>query len=418
MTTGTSKTAARSPHLGKLGPALVAGVAYLDPGNFASNLASGALFNYSLVWVVLIANATAWFVQYLAAKLAIGTGESLTGILSSRFKSNGSRIAYWLQAEIVILATEIAEVVGGAVALNILFGLPLGVGAVVTAVISMTILASQGRTRGFFTALIIALTVVTSAGIIAAVNFGLIAPGEFVDGLVPRLQSQAELLVTLSMLGATVMPHAIYSHSAFVRDKFGLVDSTPARRVLLKVTRIDVTLALGIAGFVNLCLLLIGATVFKDGVAHSDPIYDTFHLLYQNVSPVLAVMFALALLASGLASSAVGAYAGGEGMGSMINRRISPWIRRAITVVPAVLIMLFTTSPTSVLVLSQVLLSFGLPFALVPLVYLTSQKKLMAELVNKRRTVILGAVIAAALVILNLKLVLDVVAPFVGLALY
>ena len=221
MTTGTSKATSLRPTLGKLGPALVAGVAYLDPGNFASNLASGAMFNYSLVWVVLIANATAWFVQYLAAKLAIGSGESLTGLLSGRFKSKFARLAYWLQAEVVILATEIAEVVGGAVAFNILFGLPLGVGAVLTAVISMVILASQGRTRGFFTALIIALTVVTSAGIIAAVNFGLIDPVALGAGLVPRIQSQAELLVTLGMLGATVMPHAIYSHSAFVRDKFG-----------------------------------------------------------------------------------------------------------------------------------------------------------------------------------------------------
>lgn len=414
MTTGTSKASSLSPTLGKLGPALVAGVAYLDPGNFASNLASGAMFNYSLVWVVLIANATAWFVQYLAAKLAIGTGESLTGLLSGRFKTKAARLAYWLQAEVVILATEIAEVVGGAVAFNILFGLPLGVGAVITAVISMIILASQGKTRGFFTALIIALTVVTSAGIIAAVNFGLIVPSELAAGLVPRIQSQAELLVTLGMLGATVMPHAIYSHSAFVRDKFGLVDSTPARRVLLKVTRIDVTLALGIAGFVNLCLLLIGATVSRVGAGHSDPIYDTFHALYLSVSPVLAVMFALALLASGLASSAVGAYAGGEVMGSMINRRISPWIRRAITIVPAVLIMLFTYSPTAVLLLSQVLLSFGLPFALIPLVYLTSKKKLMAELVNTKRTVVLGVIISLALVILNLKLVLDTLVPLVG----
>jgi manganese transport protein len=414
MTTGTSKSASLSPNLGKLGPALVAGVAYLDPGNFASNLASGALFNYSLVWVVLIANATAWFVQYLAAKLAIGTGESLTGLLSSQFKSNASRLTYWLQAEVVILATEIAEVVGGAVAINILFGLPLGVGAVITAVISMIILASQGKTRGFFTALIIALTVVTSAGIIAAVNFGLIDPSALAAGLVPRIQSQAELLVTLGMLGATVMPHAIYSHSAFVRDKFGLVTGTPARRVLLKVTRIDVTLALGIAGFVNLCLLLIGATVSTDGADRGDPIYDTFHMLYQTVSPVLAVMFALALLASGLASSAVGAYAGGEVMGSMIKRRISPWLRRAITIVPAVSILLFTTSPTSVLLLSQVLLSFGLPFALIPLVYLTSKKKLMAELVNTKRTIVLGVVISAALVGLNLKLVFDTLAPLFG----
>ena len=407
MTTGTSKTASLRPTLGKLGPALVAGVAYLDPGNFASNLASGALFNYSLVWVVLLANATAWFVQYLAAKLAIGTGESLTGVLSGRFKSKFSRLTYWLQAEVVILATEIAEVVGGAVALNILFGLPLGVGAVITAVISMIILASQGKARGFFTAFIIALTIVTSAGIIAAVNFGLIEPANLIAGMVPRIQSQAELLVTLGMLGATVMPHAIYSHSAFVRDKFGTVESAAARRVLLKVTRVDVTLALGIAGFVNLCLLLIGATVFPAGAQVNDPIYDTFQRLFDTVSPMLAVMFALALLASGLASSAVGAYAGGEVMGSMINRQISPWIRRAITVVPAVAIMLFTSNPSQVLLLSQVLLSFGLPFALIPLVHLTSQKKLMAEMVNAKRTVILGMAIACALVFLNLKLVID-----------
>jgi manganese transport protein len=407
MTTGTSKTASLSPTLGKLGPALVAGVAYLDPGNFASNLASGALFKFSLVWVVLLANATAWFVQYLAAKLAIGTGESLTGLLSGRFTSNGARLLYWLQAEVVILATEIAEVVGGAVALNILFGLPLGAGAVITALISMVILASQGKTRGFFTALIIALTVVTSAGIIAAVNFGLIDGSQLASGLVPRIQSQAALLVTLGMFGATVMPHAIYSHSAFVRDKFGRVHSLAARKSLLRVTRIDVTLALGIAGFVNLCLLLIGATVFKDGANAADPIYETFHRLYSVVSPTLAVMFALALLASGLASSAVGAYAGGEVMGSLINRQISPWIRRAITIVPAVAIMLFTKSPTGVLLLSQVLLSFGLPFALIPLVYLTSKKSLMAELVNRKQTILLGIVITVALVCLNLKFLSD-----------
>ncbi|MFM6966996.1 MAG: Nramp family divalent metal transporter [Rhodoluna sp.] len=407
MTTGTSKSASLSPTLGKLGPALVAGVAYLDPGNFASNLASGALFKFSLVWVVLLANATAWFVQYLAAKLAIGTGESLTGLLSQRFKTKTARVAFWLQAEVVILATEIAEVIGGAVAFNILFGLPLGVGAVITAGLSMVILGSQGKTRGFFTALIIALTVVTSAGIIAAVNFGLVDGSQMVAGLVPRIQSQAALLVTLGMFGATVMPHAIYSHSAFVRDKFGKVTSLTARKSLLRVTRIDVTLALGIAGFVNLCLLLIGATVFKDGANYDDPIYETFRRLYETVSPVLAVLFALALLASGLASSAVGAFAGGEVMGSMITRQISPWVRRAITVVPSVAILLFTTSPTSVLLLSQVLLSFGLPFALIPLIYLTSQKKLMAEVVNRQRTVILGIVIATALVGLNLKFLVD-----------
>jgi len=407
MTTGTSKAQKSRLSLGKLGPALVAGVAYLDPGNFASNLASGALFKYSLVWVVLLANATAWFVQYLAAKLALGTGESLTGILAARFKSRSARIVYWLQAEIVILATEIAEVVGGAVALNILFGLPLSAGAVVTAIISMVILASQGRTRGFFTALIIALTVVTSAGIIAGVNFGLIDPAALSAGMVPRIQSQAELLVTLGIFGATVMPHAIYSHSAFVRDKFGLVSSTPARRVLLKITRVDVTLALGIAGFVNLCLLLIGATVFQPGEQAGDPIYETFHRLYSLVSPTMASMFALALLASGLASSAVGGYAGGEVMGSLLNRRIAPWIRRAITIVPAAAIMMFTSSPTQVLLFSQVLLSFGLPFALIPLVYLTSQKKLMAELVNRKPTVILGVLISAALVGLNLFFVFN-----------
>jgi manganese transport protein len=206
------------------------------------------------------------------------------------------------------------------------------------------------------------------------------------------------------------MPHAIYSHSAFVRDKFGSVDSASARKSLLRVTRIDVTIALGIAGFVNLCLLLIGATIFKDGAGTGDPIYETFRRLFDTVSPTLAVLFALALLASGLASSAVGAYAGGEVMGSLINRKISPWIRRAITIIPAVAILLLSSSPTSVLLISQVLLSFGLPFALIPLVYLTSKKKLMAELVNRKRTVILGILISTALIALNLKFVLDTAA--------
>ena len=414
MTTGISKATSLRPTLGKLGPALVAGVAYLDPGNFASNLASGALFKFSLVWVIVLANATAWFVQYLAAKLAIGTGESLTGLLSGRFKSNPARLAYWLQAEVVILATEIAEVIGGAVAINILFGLPLGVGAGITAAISMTILASQGKTRGFFTGLIIILTLVTSFGIIAAVNFAQLDFATLAQGLVPRIQSQSQLLVTLGMFGATVMPHAIYSHSAFVRDKFGSVAQPSARKVLLRVTRVDVTLALGIAGFVNLCLLLIGATVFQAGAQAKDPIYETFHRIYDNVSPALAVMFALALLASGLASSAVGAYAGGEVMGSLINRRLSPWIRRAITVVPAIAILVFTSSPTSVLLLSQVVLSFGLPFALIPLVYLTSKRKLMAELANRRLTAVIGVAVTVILVILNVKLVVDAFGSMLG----
>ena len=400
MTTGTSKQSLR-----KLGPALVAGVAYLDPGNFASNLASGALFKYSLIWVVLVANLFAWFVQYLAAKLAIGTGQSLTELIAHR-STRLSRWAYWAQAEIVVLATETAEVVGGAVALNILFNIPLGLGAAITAAASMVILSSKGRLRGTFTAIIIGLTAVTALGIVASIQFGNIDLSALWQGLVPRLRSQSELLISLGIFGATVMPHAIYSHSAFVRDKFGKVDSVAAKRVLLRVSRIDVTIALAIAGLVNLCILLVGATILS-GSNSADPIYATFSRLAASASPVLAVLFAVALLASGLASSTVGAYAGSEVMNSLIKHRVAPWLRRAITVVPAILILQFAANPTTALLWSQVFISFGIPFALIPLLRLTSAKKLMAELTNRRLTIWAGVLVSAILIALNLKFVFD-----------
>lgn len=387
-----------------LGPAVVAGVAYLDPGNVASNMTAGALFGYLLVWVVIAGNATAWLIQYLSAKLGIATGASLPELLGRRLSKPWARRAFWVQAEIVAMATDIAEVIGGAIALNLLFELPLLVGGLVTGIISLCLLLLQSRGRAqVFERVITGMVVLIAVGFCAGL---LAAPPQWASvasGLVPHFEGSRSVLLAVSILGATIMPHAIYAHSALARDRFE--GSLVAPRRLLHVTRIDVTIALVVAGTVNVAILLVAAGTLR-GVSGTDTLAGAYAALLVHLGPVIATLFAVGLLASGLASTSVGAYAGSEIMHGLLHYRVPILYRRIVTLLPALALLGFGADPTYALVISQVVLSFGIPFALVPLVLFTASRATMGDLRNRWHTTALAAAAAVALIVLNIVLVL------------
>lgn len=392
-----------------LGPAMVAGVAYLDPGNVASNASAGAGYGYLLVWVVVVANTMAWLIQYLSAKLGLSTGESLPGLLGARFKRRTSRYAYWVQAELVAMATDVAEVLGGAIALNLLFDLPLLVGGLITGTISMLLLLLHSRrgSRSFET-VIIGLVAIIAVGFCAGIFFAPLDPAQALAGLVPRFADSGSVLLAASIMGATVMPHAIYAHSALTRDRFGKVEEGSERRRVLRATRIDVTIALAIAGTVNVIMLLLAAATLQ-GVAGTNTIEGAHAAIGAALGPVVAMLFAIGLLASGLASTSVGAYAGAEIMQGLLRVRIPLLVRRIITLIPALIILVIGFDPTLALVLSQVVLSFGIPFALIPLVRLTALRELLGESANRWWTTLLASVAALLLIALNATLLVLVI---------
>ncbi|ASN38479.1 MAG: Nramp family divalent metal transporter [Paeniglutamicibacter terrestris] len=388
-----------------LGPALVAGVAYLDPGNVAANMSAGAQYGYLLVWVVISGNIMAWLVQYLSAKLGVVTGKSLPEVLRERFGSRAGRLAYWIQAEAVAMATDIAEVIGGAVALYLLFGLPLLAGGLITGVISMSLLLIQSR-RGpwVFERIVIGLLLIIAVGFCAGV---VIAPPEaagLASGLIPRFADTNSVLLAVSILGATIMPHAIYAHSSLARDRFGKVPNMLAIPRLLRATRWDVSIAMLIAGSVNVAMLLLAA-VNLAGVEGTESLEGAHAALGVALGPVVATLFAVGLLASGLASTAVGAYAGAEIMAGLLHRNISLLARRLVTLAPALLILAAGVDPTFALILSQVALSFGIPFALIPLVNLTARTSVMGQHANRWFTTAAGILISVLLVSLNVLLI-------------
>jgi manganese transport protein len=389
-----------------LGPALVAGVAYLDPGNVASNMTAGARYGYLLVWVVVAGNLMAWLIQYLSAKLGIVTGTSLPEVLGVRLRRPVARRLYWVQAELVAMATDLAEIIGGAVALNLLFGLPLLAGGVITGVISMLVLTVQTR-RGprVFERVIVALLLIITVGFAAGVFFAPPEAGSVIDGLVPRFEGTDSVLLAASILGATIMPHAIYAHSALTRDRFPMQEGPAATRRLLWATKWDVTIAMAIAGTVNLAILLLAASALQ-GVPGTDSLEGAHAALQATLGPAVATVFAVGLLASGLASTSVGAYAGAEIMHGLLKVRIPLLLRRLVTLIPALLILGVGFDPTQALVLSQVVLSFGIPFALIPLVWLTAQRGLLGDFANRWFTTAAGAVAALLLVTLNAVLLI------------
>lgn len=389
-----------------LGPALVAGVAYLDPGNVASNMTAGARFGYLLVWVVVLGNAMAWLIQYLSAKLGIVTGRSLAEVLGERIRNRWGRRAYWMQAELVAMATDVAEIIGGAVALWLLFGIPLVWGGLLTGAVSMVLLAVQSR-RGArpFEFVVMGLIVIIAIGFTFGVFVGPPDAAGVAGGLLPRFDGAESVLLAASILGATIMPHAIYAHSALARDRFTgpgarADDRAHGTARLLRATRWDVTIALVIAGTVNLCILLLAAANLV-GVPGTDTLEGAHAALQTGLGGVVATLFAVGLLASGLASSAVGAYAGAEIMSGLLRVRIPLLARRLVTLLPALLLLAIGADPTQALVLSQVVLSFGIPFALIPLVALTTRSDVLGAHRNRWWTTAAGAAASVFLVSLN-----------------
>ena len=386
-----------------LGPAFVAAIAYVDPGNVAANLTAGARYGYLLLWVLVAANVMAVLVQYQSAKLGLVTGRSLPGVLGDRLR-RGPRLAFWAQAEIVAAATDVAEVVGGAIALHLLFGVPLPVGGLIVGVASMVLLATQDRYgQRRFEGVVVALLAVITVGFLVGLLVSPPDAGGVLGGLVPRFAGTDSVLLAASMLGATVMPHAIYVHSALVRDRHGRAPEGSGRRLLLRATRWDVGVALVVAGAVNIGLLLLAAAGLQ-GTEGTDTIEGAHAAIVSALGPAVGLAFAVGLLASGLASTSVGAYAGATIMEGLLHRRVPLLLRRVVTLIPAIVLLAVGADPTWTLVLSQVVLSFGIPFALVPLVVLGRDRGLMGADRNGPWLHAVLCVVVGLVVVLNLAL--------------
>jgi len=394
----------RTPGRSMLGPAFVAAIAYVDPGNVAANITAGARYGYLLLWVLVAANASAVLIQYLSAKLGIVAGRSLPEMLGLRLR-RPVRLLFWGQAEIVAAATDVAEVVGGALALHLLFGLPLLVGGLITGIVSMVVLAVQSRGGARpFEAVVTGMLAILTVGFCAGLVFTDPSPSALVAGLVPRFQGSDSVVLAASMLGATVMPHAVYLHSALSRDRHGPTSAGPERRRILRFTRWDVGLALVVAGGVNVCMLVLAAATLQ-GAAGTDSIQGAQRAIAGSLGPVVGVLFSIGLLASGLASTSVGCMAGAEIMRGLLHVSVPLLARRVATLVPALVLLAVGADPTALLVLSQVVLSFGIAFAVVPLVVLTSRRSVMGEDVNPVATRVLAGVVAGVIVALNVALV-------------
>lgn len=387
-----------------LGPAFVAAIAYVDPGNVAANVSSGAQFGYLLLWVIVVANVLAGLVQYLSAKLGLVTGRSLPEAIGKRM-SRPLRLAFWVQAELVAMATDIAEIVGGAIALQVLFGLPMLLGGLITGAVSLLLLTVKDvRGQLWFERVITGLLLVIAIGFAASFFVATPPPGDVVGGLVPRFRGTESVLLAAAIMGATVMPHAVYLHSGLALDRHGHPDAGHNRRWLLRVTRLDVVLAMAVAGTVNAAMLLVAAINLQNhGVTPS--IEGAYAAIHDTLGVAIAVLFAVGLLASGLASASVGAYAGAMIMQGLLQWSIPMLARRLITLCPALVILAAGFDPTRTLVLSQVVLSFGIPFAVLPLVRLTSNRKLMGSDTNHPVTTVVGWAVGVMVSLLNVMLI-------------
>lgn len=388
-----------------LGPAFVAAIAYVDPGNVAANLTAGAKYGYLLVWVLVVANVMAVLIQYLSAKLGLVTGKSLPELLGDRLPTAGRRL-YWVQAELVAAATDLAEVIGGAIALQILFDVPLLLGGLIVGVISTILLSIQSwHGQRPFEFVIIGLLAIIAVGFVAGLVVSPLSWTGVVEGIVPRFQGTETVLLAASMLGATVMPHAIYLHSGLARDRHGISNDPRRLTCLLRATRWDVVIALAIAGTVNIAMLLLAASSLR-GIPGTETIQGAHAAIEAGLGPAVGVIFGIGLLASGLASTSVGCYAGSTIMAGLLHLRVPLLLRRVITLIPALVVLGVGFDPTRALVLSQVLLSAGIPFALIPLVAYTGNKALMGSFINGQLVRWAAWVVTGLIVLLNLSLIL------------
>jgi manganese transport protein len=396
--------------LGLVGPAFVASVAYVDPGNFATNFAGGAGHGYELVWVIVMANLMAILVQYLTSKAGLSTGQSLPELCRRRF-GRRVNVLLWLQAEVVAMATDLAEFVGAAIGLNLVFGLPLFHAGLITAVVAFVILGLEQRGYRRFELAIVALLALVGAGFlylffaVGGQDYGQIA-----DGLVPHLSGGDSLRLTVGIIGATVMPHVVYLHSALQKDRIQAANRQE-RRTLLTYNRWDCIVGLSIAGLVNLSMLCIAAALFHkpglSGVSDLEPIHSHLDALIGGGA---ALAFGIALMASGLSSSSVGTYAGQIVMAGFMNWRIPLLLRRGLTMLPSLIILALAVNTSQALVYSQIVLSFGIPCALIPLLLITRDHDVMADMTNRRLTSTLMFLITVIITGLNLYLLYDTIA--------
>jgi manganese transport protein len=388
-----------------LGPAFIAAVAYVDPGNFATNVAAGAKFGYALLWVVLAANLMAMIVQSLSAKLGIATGMNLAEVCRERFPKPVSYFL-WIQAEAVAMATDLAEFTGAALGLAILFDMPLFLAGLITAVTAFGVLALQERGWRRGEAVITALVGAIVIAFAIEVLLSPVSGSDAAHGLfVPSLPNTEATLLAVGIIGATVMPHVIYLHSALTQRRIVGADER-ARRRIFRFELIDVVLAMGIAGAINMAMLATAAAVFYSSGLHDvgGDLMLVADQLGKHLHADAGTIFGIALLASGISSSSVGTMAGQVVMQGFIRRKIPIFVRRTVTMLPALTLLAIGASPSHALVLSQVFLSFGIPFALVPLVLFTRNRDLMGGLVNRRVTTVAASVVATVIVCLNVYL--------------
>lgn len=392
------------------GPAFVASVAYVDPGNFATNFAAGSAHGYQLVWVIVMANAMAIVVQYLSSKVGLATGRSLPELCRDNYPRRTNTVL-WVQAEIVAMATDLAEFIGASIGLYLIFGIPLLPAGIITAVVAFAILALEQRGYRKFELAIIAMLAFVGAGFV----YVFFATGHqdyraLLGGLVPDLGGHGAAALTVGIVGATVMPHVVYLHSALQKNRIR-ADSAADRQVLLRYNKWDCVIGLGLAGVVNLSMLCIAAALFhSSGMTDVSDLDQVHAQLGAMVGGGAALAFAVALMASGLSSASVGTQAGQVVMAGFMNWQLPLFLRRAITMAPALVMLAIGVNPSEALVVSQIVLSFGIPFALIPLLLLTRRRSVMGDMVNRRATTAAMAAITVVITGLNLYLLYDVAA--------
>jgi manganese transport protein len=388
-----------------LGPAFIAAIAYVDPGNFSTNIGAGAEFGYALVWVVVLANLMAMPVQFLSAKIGVVTGRTLPEVCRERYP-RALRWGLWLQAEIVAMSTDLAEFVGAALGLYLLFGIPMIPAALITAVVAFALLGLQALGYRPFERAIAGLLLLIIAGFTYELLWIGPEPGQAVAGLVPTLPSGSAYLA-VGIIGATVMPHVVYLHSALTSRRVDCSDDADRRKVL-RFERWDVVIALGLAGIINLSMLVVAAKLFHgSGNTEIGGIEDAHAGLATLAGGTAALVFAVALLASGISSSSVGTFAGQVVMAGFINFRIPLLLRRLVTMVPALVVVILGMNATDVLNFSQVVLSFGIPFALIPLLLVTRDRAVMGAFANPRWLTMVMTLITALIIGLNCYLLYD-----------
>ncbi|MFK8884498.1 Nramp family divalent metal transporter [Bacillus velezensis] len=389
-----------------LGPAFIAAIAYIDPGNFATNISAGSKFGYMLLWVILFSNLMAFLIQVLSAKLGIATGKNLPEIARDRYPKWVS-VGLWIQGELVIMATDLAEFIGAALGLNLLFGIPMVEAAIIAAIGSFAILELQRRGYRALEAGIAGLLFVVVIAFALQTFFAKPDAASVLEGLfIPKIDGMDSVLLATGILGATVMPHAIYLHSALTQRRVvGKTDSE--RKKIFRFETIDILIAMVIAGAINASMLIVAAALFFKNGLYVEDLDVAYQQFGHYIGPASAILFGIGLLAAGLSSSSVGTLSGDIIMQGFIRYRIPLYLRRFITIIPPMIIIISGVNATEALVWSQVVLSFGISFALVPLIMFTSNKRLMGALTNRKWVTALAWLIAVLVIALNLFVIYD-----------